>query len=101
MRIRSTILALAAVALAIPAAATEADAGSVGVRYNDLNLASKAGQEELDRRLDRAARSVCGMDAVRTGTRLASADSRRCYREARVALDKQFAALVKDSAAGG
>ena len=103
MRIRSTILALAAaaVALTVPAAATEAESNSVGVRYSDLNLASKAGQDELDRRLDRAARNVCGMDGIRTGTRLASAESRRCYREARVTLDKQFAALVKERAAGG
>lgn len=101
MRIQSTILALAAVALAVPAAASEAGAVSVGVRYNDLNLATKAGQDELDRRLDRAARSVCGMDRITVGTRLASAESRRCYREARTSLDKRFAALVENRASGG
>jgi UrcA family protein len=101
MRIQSTILALAAATLAVPAIAAD-DAGSaVSVRYNDLNLASKAGQEELDRRLERAARSVCGLDAIRTGTRLRSAEARRCYREARATLDKQFASLVSNDARGG
>jgi UrcA family protein len=101
MRIQSTILALAAAALAVPAIAADGAGSTVSVRYNDLNLATKAGQEELDRRLERAARNVCGLDAVRTGTRLPSAEARRCYREARATLDKQFASLVRYDARGG
>ena len=101
MRIQSTILALAAAALAVPAIAAEDSGSAVVVSYGDLDLASKAGQEELDRRLERAARSVCGLDADRTGTRLPSADARRCYREARADLDKQFASLVRADVRGG
>jgi UrcA family protein len=101
MRIQSTILALAAATLALPAMASESSGSTVSVRYNDLNLATQAGQDELERRLDRAARTVCGLDETRTGTRLPSANARSCYREARVTLNQRFAALVKDRATGG
>lgn len=101
------MLGLAALAAAAPiaiftapalAAATES--ASVAVPYRDLDLASEAGQAELDRRIDRAARHVCGLDQQRTGTRLRASESRKCYREARQALDTRMAEVVRGRAVG-
>jgi UrcA family protein len=62
---RPFLFAVAAVAAAVGAtSATVGPAfaadGRVLVQYEDLNLESAAGRAVLERRLDRAARSVCG-----------------------------------------
>ena len=101
MRLQSLALALAAAALAVPAAAAEDEAPTVGVRYSDLDLTSEAGQNELDNRLERAAREVCGMNEKHVGSRIIPQHSRECYREARRELDVQFAQLVSRKSAGG
>jgi UrcA family protein len=102
MRLHSFALALATIGLAVPAAAAEDKAPTVAVRYADLDLTSEAGQRQLDMRLERAAREVCGMDETMVGSHLRSTESRTCYREARRDLDREFAELVnRKSAAGG
>jgi UrcA family protein len=61
MFVRSTFLALAALAAtasAAPAIAQSSD--SVAVGYGDLNLSSPAGREAFERRVGAAARQVCG-----------------------------------------
>lgn len=64
MQVRPLILAAAVAAAGLstftavaPALASEA---GVPVQHADLNLASAAGRAALDRRIDRAARQVCG-----------------------------------------
>ncbi len=94
MKMHSLALALAATVLTVPAAATEDEAPSVEVRYSDLDLTSEAGQRQLDRRLERAAREVCGMDEKVVGSYLRPRHSRECYLEARRHLDQEFAQLV-------
>ena len=66
MSVRSSVLAVAAVAAglataafaAAPAAAGELDA--VQVQYQDLNLSHASGRATLDRRISAAARQLCG-----------------------------------------
>lgn len=102
MRIQSLALALsAAAALSVPAMAADDQPNRTSVRYHDLDLSTEAGQKELDRRLDKAARQVCGMNAATTGSRVASRDARDCYRQARTTLDRQFAAVVNRETRGG
>jgi len=101
MKMQSLALALAATVLAVPAAATEDEAPSVAVHYSDLDLTSAAGQRQLDLRLERAAREVCGVDEKVVGSHLRSRHSRDCYREARRHLDQEFAQLVSRKSAGG
>jgi UrcA family protein len=102
---RSTILALAAAAAA---AATPAIAqnGSVTIGYGDLNLASQAGRNVLDRRIDGAARQLCGEVSPLELKRIALgrtcragvlADARAQL--ARVIVDDQFASLAVSRAA--
>ena len=102
MRMQSFALALAAAILAVPAAAAD-ETPSVGVHYGDLDLTSEAGQRQLDIRLERAAREVCGVNEKAVGSHLRTQHSRECYREARRDLDRQYAEVVnrKSAAAGG
>lgn len=54
-----TTLIAAALAATVSTAAL-AEPVSLTVRYSDLDLASADGQKALDRRIDQAARTVCG-----------------------------------------
>ncbi len=103
MFIRNSILAamsaMSIAALAAPASAAPAGQ-AIRVEYSDLNLTTAEGQATLDRRLDDAARQVCGIGAMQTGTRMESRDARRCYREAKTSLAQQFANLVQAPAKG-
>ncbi|TIX49299.1 UrcA family protein [Alteraurantiacibacter aquimixticola] len=96
-------MALASAALlAAPAvSAAEGEQRTTGVEYSDLDLTSEAGRKELDRRIDEAAREVCGVDEIRVGTRLPSREARDCYRDAKRQLDRHVAQLVQQEARGG
>ena len=100
MRMQSLALALAAAVVAMPATAAD-EPPKIGVRYGDLDLTSEAGQRQLDQRLERAAREVCGMNEKVTGSHLRSQNARDCYREARRNLDQQYAQLITRKSAGG
>lgn len=89
------------ITLATLGAATPALAGSVAIEYRDLNLASVEGQKVLERRVDRAARQVCGMDRVRTGTRIRSPEAAQCYAQAKKQAFQQVSALVDEERLGG
>lgn len=68
-----------------------AQARTAQVRHADLNLASAAGQAELDRRVERAARQVC-VDETRIATRIANHKAvTRCKADVR----SQVAAALK------
>ena len=68
---------------ALPDAAFADSTGqSVTVRFADLDLSSAAGQQKLERRIERAARQVCALDEVTTGTRVPSGEASACYRQA-------------------
>ena len=90
MKIIAAIAATAALATAAPAFA-----GSDEVQYKDLDLSTAAGQAQLENRLDDAARAVCGMDQIQTGTRIRSREARDCYAGAKAQLSKQIATLVE------
>lgn len=98
----SAALALAATAMqASPVLAAKAESKTTQVHYNDLDLTTEDGKSELDRRLERAARSVCDLGESNVGTRIASREGKKCYKEARKQLDRQFAKLIEDGARGG
>jgi UrcA family protein len=98
MKFRPLILAAAAAAaLATPSLA----APTVKVQYKDLDLASEHGQEVLERRIDGAARKVCGVGEIRTGSHLPSAEARKCYKQALAEINQQFALVVEKARKGG
>ena len=100
MFIRALGLVAAASCLAVPAIAAEPAGQSVRVVYKDLDLETAEGQASLARRLDAAARQVCGMDEMQTGTRIGNRDAQRCYRETRASLQAQFTNVFEGDRAG-
>lgn len=84
-----------------PSLAGEPDRMTVTIGVADLNLATPEGQRTLDRRIEKAARSVCRVPKVMTGTRIMNQDARACLAEAKAAARQQVAALAADQQRGG
>jgi UrcA family protein len=83
--ILAPILAIAATiaTFSIPdAAMAQTKRQSVRIGYADLDLDTEAGQRILGERIRRAARKVCRLDEVRTGTHILPADAAECYQQA-------------------
>lgn len=101
--LKTISIAMAGAALlAAPAiSAQEGEARTTGVAYSDLDLSTEDGRDELDRRIDKAAKEVCGADEVQVGSRMASRESRRCYRNAKDQLEQHFAEVIEDQQNGG
>ncbi|WP_120076224.1 UrcA family protein [Aurantiacibacter odishensis] len=94
-------LALAAAGMAAaPTMASAEDTQSVRVTYDDLDLSTQNGIEELERRIDRAARQICG-NAERTGTHLRNREARACVAETKERINEQFAQVVDSAQRGG
>lgn len=96
---KTLIIALSAAGAVL--AATPAAAGTMSIEYKDLNLGTVEGQQALERRIDEAARDVCGLDEASTGTRIQSRTAKRCYQDAKKQATQQFAALVEENRLGG
>lgn len=96
---KTPLIALAAIGSAL--SATSAAAEQIDIEFDDLNLASISGQETLERRIDRAARKVCGVDIKRPGTRIPSVEAKKCYVQARNSALAQMAAAVDERSLGG
>lgn len=95
--IKTLISALALVAT-LPAAAL---AGTRSVPYSDLNLSSPAGVERLERRIDSAARDVCGATSNYRESLALLADTKKCIAEAKARAMAQVARLDTGVARGG
>ena len=96
-------LLCSAVVLSPAASAQEARVveTSLVVHHDDLDLTTVRGQEELDRRLVRAARRVCRTGDVMTVSRLPSKEARECYDEVMARYQPRVAAIVADRQRGG
>ncbi|MBO80801.1 UrcA family protein [Citromicrobium bathyomarinum] len=92
---------IAALGLALPTVAIAAENRSIDVQYSDLNLATPEGQKALERRIDKAAKQVCGADEARTGTRVVDRDARICVRNAKRQIETQIAAVIEKERLGG
>lgn len=86
------ILAAVLGAAAIFAAPALAET-TVDVKYADLDLSTKAGQDKLERRIDSAARSACGME-VRTGRLTPSTAQRQCLEQTKANVHEQVAEMI-------
>ncbi len=97
LAIAATIGTFAMSGAAHAAAADEA----IGVRFADLDLTSQAGQRTLDRRIDKAARQVCGIDDVVTGTRVRSREAQTCFDQAVRSTRASVARAIEGSRTNG
>ena len=95
----ATVAALGFIASAATAAAQ--DLPSVTVAYDDINLATPAGQKRLDRRIESAAREVCDYQRHLTGTRIVSSEMRACLEKARASARAGGAAAKFAATRGG
>jgi UrcA family protein len=101
MRYPAILAAAALGAATVLAAPAAAETASVAVKYSDLDLSTKAGQDRLDRRIDSAARSACGMDRVVTGRFTPSTAQRECYAQTKTSVHEQVAEMIaRDSNRG-
>lgn len=93
-----TILCVTALAVAVPAAAA---ADSRVVRYDDLNLASERGVKTLERRINAAAREVCGATYDYRQSLTIQAQTQKCMAEAKARAFSDLAARDIGVARGG
>lgn len=90
-----TMIGVLALAATLPAAAE-----TRAVRYDDLNLASSAGVERLERRIHNAARDACRIPDFRVSlTEKAAGD--KCVAETKARAMEQVARLDLGVARGG
>jgi len=95
-----TLGLLAAATIASPVMAQTPDTGAartIAVRYSDLDMTSNNGRQELQRRIEVAARDVCGMSERPTGSFTPSSSSRSCYVRALNAVEPQVQARAGGS----
>ncbi len=85
-------------ALSTPVAAQE-EKRSVIVRYDDLNLASASGREQLSARVDRAIDKVCDLDVHYRQTLGQRAQALKCEKQARSDSEVKLAALFNGASA--
>jgi UrcA family protein len=99
MKFRPLILAAAA-ATALASGPSFAQ-NSVEVQYSDLDLTTAHGKEVLQRRINAAAKEMCSVGEIRTGTILQSQASRKCYKQALADINARFAVVIDKAAAKG
>jgi len=93
--------ALGLALIATPTMANDIPAKSTSVEFRDLNLSTPEGQETLDRRINAAARQVCKISHVTTGTRVKSRGQSACLKHARKSATKQVATMISKAQRGG
>ena len=101
---KTLTIAAATLAMAVtatPALAGSGDVASKSVGYADLNLSTPEGQARLDQRIESAAKSVCRVYEIRTGTRLPSSQANACLANARASAKKQVSAVMAETQRGG
>lgn len=96
MFMKSCLILVSAAALALPAVAAEPMAFNHirQVHFADLNLESDEGRAILDRRLDRAVKSICAVSPAPESHAVA-AEKAQCEAATRASLDGQVDAAVR------
>lgn len=98
---KTSLILVAAAALAFPAAAADparaSETRATDIRtisYTDLNLESDSGRAELQRRMSRAVASLCSVDGLPDSFAL-DAEQARCVAETSAGLDAQMDAAIR------
>lgn len=97
-------LATASIGLALsasPALAGPEDLPTQVISTAGLDLDTPEGQQMLDERINRAARQVCQIDEMPTGTRIRSMAARDCLAKATASAKRQVATIVENERRGG
>ncbi len=92
---KTSLALIAALGLALPTVPAVAKSGAVSVDYSDLDLSTEKGQEQLERRIDKAARAFCGADQPKTGTMLRGGKTRSCITSIKREIRTKVSAVVE------
>ncbi|MFU7527072.1 UrcA family protein [Qipengyuania sp. ASV99] len=101
---KSLAIATAALGLIMttsPALADPQERVSQNVSIAGIDLDTAEGQRMLEQRIDRAAREVCRVNHINTGTRIPSHAARECAAKARGSARQQVAAIIENQRRGG
>lgn len=83
---------------ALPVHAWANEPVRVSVSYADLDLSTDEGRAALERRIEAAAREMCGMDGtLTTGSRMPSYSMRACYKKATSQIGESVARAIEKS----
>ncbi len=96
-----TAAALGMAAISTPVLAGSSDVPTASVKIADLNLGTAEGQKRLDHRIRSAAKSICHVGKVQSGSRIESPDRKRCYDNAVKSTRNQVATLIEAQQRGG
>ena len=91
---------MGAASVATPALASNTVTKTIKVSVDGLDLNTISGQETLEKRVEFAAKRVCGYSDIRTDARLRR-DAQKCMAKARAGAAKQMAAIIEDQRRGG
>jgi len=76
------VFAIPATTMAAPVSENGVTSQSHAVSLQGIDLATPEGQRVLERRIRKAARDVCGIGDVTTGSRLRDPEANACYAQA-------------------
>lgn len=93
---KTSLALVAALGLALPTVPAVAQSASVSVDYSDLDLSTDKGQEQLERRIDKAARAYCGANQPKTGTMLRGGKTRKCVTSIKREIRTKVSAVVEE-----
>lgn len=100
-----SILAAAAIGCAVAAVPAHArdtvEIASAVVAVDDYDLTSPTGLADLNRKIERTAREVCGLDEINRGRHFAAGPARQCYRDAMAKAERRVAEIVRQERLGG
>ena len=94
-----TPLILAAAGFALTASVAQAETRAVA--HDDLNLATPEGQAALTKRVDKAARQICGYKPGKNRSLIMHLKARDCFESARARASEQVAARIEEQSLGG
>jgi UrcA family protein len=86
--------ALGLVLAAAPALAETPQQRTVTFTTSGIDLATPAGQKELNWRIERAVRNVCDTQTADTNSRILSAEAKACIAKARSSAQRQVARIM-------
>jgi len=94
---------IGAAMLSAPASAgiTSEEAIRAVVDASEFDLTTPTGLSQLNRKIERVAREVCGLDEINRGRQFAAGPAKACYRDAMAAANRRVAELARKEGLGG
>ena len=88
---KTSLALIAALGLALPTVPAVAQSDTISIDTSDLDLSTAKGREQLERRIDTAARDFCGANQPKTGTMLRGGSARKCVTSIKRTIRKKMA----------